>query len=475
MNIVTRVLLLFSTCLYTILVNAQLCTGSLGDPVVNITFGNGNNTGNNFAPPAAYTYTTSTCPNDGSYTITGSTTGCFSGNWHAVTADHTGNGNFMLVNASYTPGDFFSTTVNDLCPNTTYEFAAWIMNVLRSNGIMPDLTFRIEKPDGTILGQYATGPIAGANSPAWLQYGFFFTTPPDNPVIRLRITNNAPGGNGNDLALDDITFRPCGPAVTASIVGTTGNISTCVYDQVPVGLNADPSGYYAAPDIQWQVSTDSGASWINIPGANQVNFTRTASNAGHYWYRFSVAETGSPLQCRINSNILQFDIWPKPFVNAGPDRVLIKGDSIVLNAGAAAGSIYQWTPSGGLSDPLALRPRAAPQIPTTYQLNVVSAEGCTNQDQVMVQVINDIYIPTAFTPNNDGLNDAWRIPKLDPDWQPIVSIYDRAGQLVYEGSGPGISWDGKLRSVDMPAAVYTYLFRLRALNRVWKGTITLIR
>lgn len=475
MNIVTRVLLPVLCCLSASLVNAQLCTGSLGDPVVNITFGTGFSNGSSFVPPAAYTYTSSTCPNDGFYTITGTSVGCFSGNWHTVTNDHTGNGNFMLVNASYQPGDFFSTTVNDLCPNTTYEFAAWIMNVLKSGGIMPDLTFRIEKPDGTILGQYATGSIAGENSPRWLQYGFFFTTPPDNPAIRLRITNNAPGGIGNDLALDDITFRPCGPAVTASISGTTGNISTCVYDQVPVALDADPSGFYLAPDIQWQLSTDSGNTWMNIPGANQTTYSRMASGAGHFWYRFNVAETGSPLQCRINSNILEFNIWPKPMVNAGPDRVVLKGDSITLMAVASTGSVFQWSPSFSLSNPQILQPKAAPLIPTTYELEVVSAEGCLNEDQVKINVINDIFIPTAFTPNNDGLNDTWRIPFLDADWQPAVKIFDRAGQLIYEGKGPGISWDGRFRGVEMSAGVYTYLFTLSSPYRLRKGTITLIR
>lgn len=475
MYIATRVLLLFLTCLFTNLVSAQLCTGSLGDPVVNITFGNGNSSGSNFVPPAAYNFTSSTCPNDGFYTITGTSVGCFNGNWHTVTNDHTGNGNFMLVNASYQPGDFFSTTVNDLCPNTTYEFAAWIMNVLKAGGIMPDLTFRIEKPDGTILGQYATGSIAGETSPRWQQYGFFFTTPPDNPAVRLRITNNAPGGIGNDLALDDITFRPCGPAVTASISGTTGNISACVYDQVPVDLDADPSGFYLAPDIQWQFSTDSGRNWINITGASQIRYTRSATAAGHYWYRFNVAETGSPAQCRINSNILQFDIWPRPTVNAGPDRVLLKGDSVTLMAMASPGATYQWSPVTALSDPQALRTKAAPVIPTTYLLEVVSAEGCFNEDQVRLNVINDIYIPTAFTPNNDGLNDTWRIPLLDTDWQPVLKVFDRAGQLIYQANGPGISWDGRFRGVEMPAGVYTYLLCLRTFNRIRKGTITLIR
>lgn len=475
MKIIFRVLLFILTCLYSSQGNAQLCTGSLGDPVVNITFGTGNSGASSYVPPAAYSYTSSTCPNDGFYTITGTSVGCFSGNWHTVTNDHTGNGNFMLVNASYQPGDFFNSTVNDLCPNTTYEFAAWIMNVLKSNGIMPDLTFRIEKPDGTVLGQYATGSIAGETSPRWQQYGFFFTTPPDNPAIRLRITNNAPGGIGNDLALDDITFRPCGPAVTATISGTTGNINTCVDDQVTVALDADPSGFYLAPDIQWQLSTDSGSNWINIPGANQTNYSRMASGAGRFWYRFNVAETGSPAQCRINSNILEFNIWPKPMVDAGPDRVVLKGDSITLMAVSSPGATLVWSPSFSLSDPQVLQPKAAPATPTTYQLEVISAEGCLNDDQVKVNVINDIFIPTAFSPNNDGLNDTWRIPFLDAAWQPAVKIFDRAGQLVYEGKGPAISWDGRFRGVELSAGVYTYLFTLSSLNRLRKGTITLIR
>jgi hypothetical protein len=111
-----------------------------------------------------------------------------------VLHDHTGNGAFMLVNASYNPSDFFVTTVTDLCPNTTYEFAAWIMNVLvPRNGIKPNITFSIETPSGTVLQQYMTGDVPETSSPVWRQYGFFFSTPTNNAVIVLRMTNNAPG------------------------------------------------------------------------------------------------------------------------------------------------------------------------------------------------------------------------------------------------------------------------------------------
>src|SRR5690242_951934 len=100
----------------------------------------------------------------------------------------------MLVNASYTPGDFFVTTVDNLCPNTTYEFASWIMNVLRNPGIRPNITFKIETASGVVLQQYSTGDILETPSPIWTQYGFYFTTPANNTGIVLRMTNNAPGG-----------------------------------------------------------------------------------------------------------------------------------------------------------------------------------------------------------------------------------------------------------------------------------------
>lgn len=455
--------------------SAQLCTGSLGDPVVNINFGTGSNPDISFIPPGAYSYVSSTCPNDGYYTVTSATDGCFGNTWHTVSSDHTGGGAFMLVNASYDPGDFFRTTVTDLCPNTTYEFAAWIMNVLRTGGIRPDLTFRIEKLDGTILGLFSTGPVATTSSPQWLQYGFFFTTPPDNPVVMLRITNNAPGGVGNDLALDDITFRPCGPAVTASIRGQAETIDLCEKDRTRFVFSADPSAYYLSPFIQWQQTVDSGMNWTDIPGAISTTFTREPTPAGHYWYRFTVAESGAPVQCRINSNMLVVHVWPRPLTNAGPDRVLMSGDTIVLKAVADTGATYFWQPAFYLSGVSVLQPSAWPPQPVTYKLTVVSAKGCSNEDWVSIRVVDGIYIPNAFTPNNDGKNDRWRVPYLDPEWEASVSIYDRYGQLVYQGEGSAMSWDGNRNGIPQNPGVYIYQLKVRTTGQLLKGTIMLIR
>lgn len=475
MSYLARAAVLFLALNNAILSSAQLCTGSLGDPVVNINFGTGNDPDLSYTPPGAYAYVSSTCPNDGFFTVVNATQGCFGNTWHTVSADHTGGGAFMLVNASYDPGDFFRTTVTDLCPNTTYEFAAWVMNVLRSGGIHPDLTFRVEKQDGTVLGLFSTGPVATASSPQWLQYGFFFTTPPDNPVVVLRITNNAPGGIGNDLALDDITFRPCGPSVTAIIQGNNGVINLCENENTRFIFSADPSTYYLSPAIQWQQSIDSGSAWTDIPGAVSVTFTREPTSSGHYWYRFSVTESGAPVKCRIHSNFLVVNVWPLPLADAGPDRVLIYGDTLVLQAVAETGATYNWQPAQYLSDVSLLQPSAFPTVRTSYKLSVLTSKGCYNEDWVTVKVVDRIYIPTAFTPNNDGKNDQWRIPFLDPEWGVAVWIYDRYGQLVYQGEGSALSWDGKKNGMPQNAGVYIYQLKVWSTGQLLKGTLMLIR
>ena len=106
-----RILITFTTLNFATGTSAQLCNGSLGDPVVNITFNSGSTA---YAPTNAYGYANSNCPDDGYYTITNATSGCFNNHWHTVTKDHTGGGSFMLINASYEPGDFFVSTVTNL-------------------------------------------------------------------------------------------------------------------------------------------------------------------------------------------------------------------------------------------------------------------------------------------------------------------------------------------------------------------------
>lgn len=456
---------------------AQVCNGSLGDPAVKIDFGNSmSNAG--FTATNGYSYTNTSCPDDGFYTITTSTSGCFGNTWHTVNSDHTGNGAFMLVNASFTPGDFIVTTVKDLCPNTTYEFAAWLMNVIIRIGIKPNITFSIETPSGTVLQQFSTGDIPETNSPEWKQYRGFFTTSLNNAEIVLRMTNNAPGGIGNDIALDDITFRPCGPLITSTIQGFGDSVNICTGNTSTYAFTSTVSSAYISPVYQWQVSKDTGRSWQDIQGANSITYQRNPTVAGIFMYRMSVNEQASVSNqfCRIASENVVIHVHPKPFVNAGNDRVLFAGDTVVLN-GMVRGDnpTFYWDPPDYLSNSNLLDPISSPQQDQLYTLHATSSYGCKNQDEVFLKAVAGIFVPTAFTPNNDGLNDRWRIPFLDPVLGATVHVYNRYGQLVYHAESKVIDWDGKFNGKEQSSGSFVYHIQFKNGRPAMKGTFTLIR
>jgi gliding motility-associated-like protein len=382
--------LLLALCI-AILSEAQLCTGSLGDPVVHITFGAGNNPGNPLnAASTSYTFQGNDCPNDGSYTVRSSTTSCFSSSWHSLAQDHTptdANGYFMLVNASFQPGDFYVDTVRGLCANTTYEFAAWVANVLRTgscggNGIDPNLTFKIETTAGTVLNSYNSGNIPEDPTGIWKQYGLFFQTPPSTTSVVIRITNNAPGGCGNDLALDDITFRPCGPSVTAelSVTGNTAS-SVCEGDQTSFLMRGNYPGGYNNPAFQWQVSVNGGP-FNDIPGATGNDYLRLPTGVGKYAYRLSASESENmaSVNCRVASNLINIEVDPLPVLQMADIIQGCYGTDVTLSA--SGGSTYEWTGPNGFTSALntVVLQDVVYADSGLYRVKAVTDKGCSAED-----------------------------------------------------------------------------------------------
>src|SRR5262249_46666591 len=112
------------------------------------------------------------------------------------------------------------------------------------------------------------------------------------------------GGNGNDLALDDITFRAAGPAMTTSVSGYSGStIVLCENDRNTLHLNASVEKCFVTAVYQWQISTDGGNSWSNIAGATGLTYDRAPTSQGYYLYRITVAESSNAntTTCRVAS------------------------------------------------------------------------------------------------------------------------------------------------------------------------------
>jgi gliding motility-associated-like protein len=490
--IVQKFQLLFYLILFVLIKpaisKAQTCNGSLGEPVVNISFG----TGYASASPlknniTSYTYSSSPCPGDGFYNIVTQTQGCFGNTWHSAT-DHTPgdiNGNMMLINASFTAGDFYKETVKGLCGGTTYEFAAWMLNILKQsscggNGIDPNITFSIENTSGTVLKSYTTGDIPETGSAEWKQFGFYFTADADEVVIRM--TNNAVGGCGNDLALDDITFRACGPKILADAKTSSVNNKFCEGEKGTVILNAPKPAGYLDPAYQWQVNSNDGNGWQDLTGATRTSYTLNipALNAEGYQFRLAVAEGSniSSANCRIVSEAIPVAVNKKPLADAGPDIIIEEGESVILKGKSEGNSLrYSWNPSSYLNNMNVLEPTATPPQTTSYTLTVMSDDGCNNiaRDGVVVRVLKKVQAPNAFTPNGDQINDLWKIPSLESYPEAEITVFNRYGQRVFRSQGYVAAWDGNYEGRPLPAAVYYYIIDLKVKNRILKGAVSIIR
>lgn len=384
---------------------AQLCTGSLGDPVINISFGNINNSLSPLKPGITNLgYINTGCPLDGNYTITNTAMGCFNNTWHNILSDHTGDqeGRMMLINATNSPNVFFTDTIIGLCGNSTYEFGAWVANVLKpsscgGNGTKPDLTFTIETLSGTILQSYNTGKITEEASLTFKQYGFLFKPDISTTTIVLRIANNAGTGCGNDLAIDDITFRPCGPAMNASIDGVASfNKSICINNQTVLSLNMNVATGYLSPVFQWQIKTNLDNNWSDIPGATTKNYTRNGTNVGTYQYRLvagesvyaavSACKTASlPITIKINNEA--------PRIGNQTIHQCIGGTvNLIAASGSGSSLSYQWVGPNGFSantqnlilNNIHLRDTGK------YTVLVSTVEGCTSSDTISITAYNDI-------------------------------------------------------------------------------------
>jgi len=295
---------------------SQFCEGSLGANIfTDGDFGSGSANIQQTDPQIApgYTYTTVTSPVDGFYIITNNTgqwPDLFS-TWLAISDNSPDpEGYMMVVNASFSPGIFYREEITNLCENTFYQFSADIINLIRppvTGHIDPNVDFLIDGQSA-----FSTGNIS--QSGTWNTYGFFFKTDPGVTTLILELRNNAPGGLGNDLALDNITFRPCGPE---ALILPEGDVTVCE-NQMPAILEAQLIGNdFPTPVYQWQLLVN--GLWQNISGATNATYEIDPFllNAGSQQYRYLLANSPASLlnpNCRVTSDIKEVEVVPVNYI-----------------------------------------------------------------------------------------------------------------------------------------------------------------
>jgi gliding motility-associated-like protein len=181
--------------------------------------------------------------------------------------------------------------------------------------------------------------------------------------------------------------------------------------------------------------------------------------------------------CRSNLLSKPITVYPYPIVNAGPDRTMLEGGTITIQAAATGTNLqYLWTPSTFLNDPTILKPKCVePKFDILYTLVVAAPGGCTTTDQMFVDVLKIPWIPNTFTPNNDNINDFWVIQYLDEYINNHVQVFTRAGQLVFESRGIYKPWNGTYNSKPLPVDTYYYIIEPGSGRENFTGYVTIIK
>ncbi|MCB0704555.1 MAG: gliding motility-associated C-terminal domain-containing protein, partial [Saprospiraceae bacterium] len=150
-----------------------------------------------------------------------------------------------------------------------------------------------------------------------------------------------------------------------------------------------------------------------------------------------------------------------------PDTTIRLGESVLLNTSANVQDLdINWSPAGSLDDATILSPLAMPFQTTTYVISAYDSL-CLKTDTVEVRVLEDrsIYFPNAISPNDDGINDYYRI-HVGPAVVALTyfKIFDRFGEMVYEVIDPELlaggffeTWDGRHRGEYMNPQVFTWI------------------
>jgi len=323
----------------------------------------------------------------------------------------------------------------------------------------------------------------------------------DNEVIRFKDRSFMPaGGNAETIAKWYWTFDN---STTAAAQNPSGYFNTGIHS---VRLQAETSvgckgvaldrsfEIFPKPGIKLNVSD----SCVFVP----ITYTATdlANNVNQWDWNFGNGFKAGPSSITMTYNtegnrsftlITHTDkgckdtIYRPFFVFdnksfAGKDTVAAVGEPVQLFGRGEPNMQYNWSPSTGLSNTNIENPVATWDKDQLYKLYTITEKGCKKQTQILIKRFSgpELYIPSAFTPNNDGLNDRFKVIPIGIKSFDYLAVYSRSGQLIFRTTNYHEGWDGTFKGAQLGTGTFVYIaqaidYKGKRLFR--KGTVTLIR
>ncbi|MBK7408650.1 MAG: gliding motility-associated C-terminal domain-containing protein [Saprospirales bacterium] len=207
-----------------------------------------------------------------------------------------------------------------------------------------------------------------------------------------------------------------------------------------------------------------GGQWFSLPGTYPVSLSTAAG-------------------CD-STLMLELAWWEVPVYSLLPtDTTIFEGNVVELTLTGPGASI-SWEPTQSLDCATCATVFATPQESIVYQVLIIDENGCTQTLETMVHVRIDcdpgrVQIPTAFTPDGDGVNDTFGILTVAGREKVLeMQVWNRWGQTVFESTDPQARWQGDHRGKPAPSDVYAYRIVVGCADgflEVYTGEVTLLR
>ena len=214
-----------------------------------------------------------------------------------------------------------------------------------------------------------------------------------------------------------------------------------------------------------------------------VTLDATYPSATYTWQNTSTAATFNVtvagtyfVQLDLNgckrSDTVVISYNPKPSFTLGPDQTICPGNKIILSP--VLNPLWQITWQDGAGNPA-----YSILAPGDYSLSATNNCGTTTDAITVSNGLCKVFVPNAFTPNNDGKNDVFKALGTEAVTEYELVVFDRGGQIIFQTRDKTKGWDGKYNGVAFSTSVFVYTLRYKERSSAdWvllKGTIALIR
>ncbi|MGH2565915.1 MAG: T9SS type B sorting domain-containing protein, partial [Ginsengibacter sp.] len=308
-------------------------------------------------------------------------------------------------------------------------------------------------------------------------------------IIKLNATGDALHYSWSPTSTLDnnIEENPLATPLTTTTYHVTGTIGKCVANDdvqifvvpYPISFAGNDTAICFNSSATLHATGGTNYSWspaISLSDPN--NADPVANPVESVDYIVTVTDDkGCP---KAVKDTVSVKVYPKIIANAGPrDTNIVINQPLQLHG--SGGQVYLWLPATGLSDNHIENPVALLKDDQQYILKASIPAGCFGTDTINVKVYKTgpgLYVPNAFTPNGDGLNDIFRPVPLGMKYITYFKIYNRFGQLLFSTSRPGQGWDGTINGKLQNPDVYVWIAEgVNYLDKKVsvKGTVMLIR